>query len=587
MQPGAPNNAPIPLFRVLHRVPRAAPTAASSYSNHHMDNALTTTVPNGAVRAGAGADGFMARLTAVPVKAMVMLTLGVAALAAVIAALAMWSKSGDYRVLYANLSDKDGGAILAQLSSMNVPYKHAEGGNAILVPSDKVHDARLKLAQIGLPKGSTAGFELLDNARFGQTQFQERMTWQRALEGELVRSISALAAVQSARVHLALPQQNGFFREQQKPSASVLVQLHAGRTLERAQIAGIVHLVSASVPELNPKAVSVLDSSGTLLSGSASDGPTHGLDAHQLQYVQQLEQSYVKRVVGIVEPIVGRDNVRATVTAEIDFAQSEATDELFKPNQGGAPAAVRSQQMSESNNGASSTPSGVPGALSNQPPVPATAQIGGASAPAVSAAAVGGSVRRDNMVNYEVDKTVRVTRSASGNVKRLNAAVVVNHRVTTDAKGKTTSTPLSNDEVEKLTALVQEAIGFSKERGDSIKLINAPFRTETLPKVEAAPVWQQPWLVDMVRAAAVPGALVIVALLVMSGLIKPAFKAATATPVGGKLDAVVADPIHTPAQTLALNAPMADKALQDARALAKQNPAAVAHIVRDWVSKEA
>src|SRR5688572_21106336 len=289
----------IPLFRVLHRVPCAMPFAASSYRTT-MDNALTTTLPNGA-RAPM-ADGFMARLTAVPVKAMVMLTLGVAALAAVIAALAMWSKGGDYRVLYANLSDKDGGAILAQLSTMNVPYKHAEGGNAILVPSDKVHDARLKLAQIGLPKGSTAGFELLDNARFGQTQFQERMTWQRALEGELVRSISALAAVQSARVHLALPQQNGFFREQQKPSASVLVQLHAGRTLERAQIAGIVHLVSASVPELNPKAVSVLDSSGTLLSGSASDGPTHGLDAHQLQYVQQVEQSYVKRVVGIVEP---------------------------------------------------------------------------------------------------------------------------------------------------------------------------------------------------------------------------------------------------------------------------------------------
>jgi flagellar M-ring protein FliF len=553
-----------------------------------MDNALTTTVPNGAVRAAAGPDGFMARLTAVPVKAMVMLTLGVAALAAVIAALALWSRSGDYRVLYANLSDKDGGAILAQLSQMNVPYKHADGGNAILVPADKVHDARLKLAQIGLPKGSTAGFELLDNARFGQTQFQERMTWQRALEGELVRSISALAAVQSARVHLALPQQNGFFREQQKPSASVLVQLHAGRTLERAQIAGIVHLVSASVPELNPKAVSVLDSSGTLLSGSAADGPSAGLDANQLQYVHQVEQSYVQRVVGIIEPIVGRDNVRATVTAEIDFAQSEATDELFKPNQGNAPAAVRSLQSSESNNGPSSTPSGVPGALSNQPPLPATAQIGGASAPAISAAAAGtGSTRRDNVVNYEVDKTVRVTRSATGNVKRLNAAVVVNHRVVTDAKGKTTSTPLSNDEVEKLTALVQEAIGFSKDRGDSIKLINAPFRTESQPKVEVAPMWQQPWLVDLVRAAAVPGALVIVALLVVSGLIKPAIKAAATAPVGGRLDAVVADPIPSPTPPLALSAPATDKALQDARALAQQNPAAVANIVRDWVSKEA
>ena len=555
-----------------------------------MDNALAPTLPPGASRP---ADGLMARLTAIPVKAMVMLTLGVAALAAVIAALAMWSKSGDYRVLYANLSDKDGGAILAQLSQMNVPYKHADGGAAILVPADKVHDVRLRLAQAGLPKGSTVGFELLDNARFGQTQFQERLTWQRALEGELVRSISALSAVQSARVHLALPQQNGFFREQQKPSASVLVQLHPGRTLERGQIAGIVHLVASSVPEMSPKAVSVLDSSGTLLSG-ASDNPANGLDAQQLQYVQQIEASYVKRVLDIIEPIVGRDNVRATITADVDFAQSEATDELFKPNQGrDASAAVRSQQLSESSNGSGGTPSGIPGALSNQPPVPATAPLTGASAPlqAAGGGANGASTRRDNVVNYELDKTVRVTRNATGTIRRLNAAVVVNHRVVTDAKGKTTSTPLSSDEIEKLTALVQESIGFSKERGDSVKLINAPFRTEAMPKTaDALPLWQQPWLLDLVRASAVPAALVLVALLVIAGVIKPALKAAAGPVVGRQLDAVVADPPNLPSATavpLALGAPAAAKQLTDARELAKQNPAAVAHIVRGWVGSDA
>jgi len=555
-----------------------------------MDNALTPALLPANARP---ADGLMARLTAVPVKAMVMLTLGIAALAAVIAALAMWSKSGDYRVLYANLSDKDGGAIIAQLSQLNVPYKHADGGNAILVPADKVHDVRLRLAQAGLPKGSTAGFELLDNARFGQTQFQERLTWQRALEGELVRSISALSAVQSARVHLALPQQNGFFREQQKPSASVLVQLNPGRTLERGQIAGIVHLVSSSVPELSPKAVSVLDSSGTLLSGAGGDGPAGGLDAQQLQYVQQIEASYVKRVIDIIEPIVGRDNVRATVTADVDFAQSEATDELFKPNQGrDAAAAVRSQQLSESSNGPSSTPSGIPGALSNQPPVPATAPLTGASAPlqAAGGGGAGGSSRRDNVVNYELDKTVRVTRNATGVVKRLNAAVVVNHRVLTDAKGKTTSTPLSSDEVEKLTALVQESIGFSQSRGDSVKLINAPFRTEVMPKAaDALPPWQQPWLIDLVRAAAVPAALVLVALLVVGGVIKPALKAAAGPTVGRQLDAVVADAPNQPsppAAPLALGAP-SGKQLTDARELARQNPAAVAHIVRGWVGNDA
>ncbi|MBE7426401.1 MAG: flagellar M-ring protein FliF [Burkholderiaceae bacterium] len=553
-----------------------------------MDNALVPALPSGVARP---ADGVMARLTAVPVKAMVMLTLGVAALAAVIAALAMWSKGGDYRVLYANLSDKDGGAIVSQLSQMNVPYRHADGGNAILVPADKVHDVRLRLAQAGLPRGSSAGFELLDNARFGQTQFQERLTWQRALEGELVRSISSLAAVQSARVHLALPQQNGFFREQQKPSASVLVQLHAGRTLERAQVAGIVHLVSSSVPELSPKAVSVLDSSGTLLSGGAGD-PASGLDAQQLQYVQQIEASYVKRVLEIIEPIVGRDNVRATVAADVDFAQSEATDELYKPNQGrDASVAVRSQQSSESSNGPTGTPSGIPGALSNQPPVPATAPIAGASAPLQAAGGAGstGSTRRDNVVNYEVDKTVRVTRNATGIVKRLNAAVVVNHRVLTDARGKTTSTPLSSDEIEKLTALVRESIGFNQARGDSVKLINVPFRTEPAPKAgDALPLWQQPWLIDLVRAAAVPAALVLVALLVIAGVIKPALKSVAGPSVGRQLDAVVADAPHLPAPASppALAAPAGARQLADARELAKQNPAAVAHIVRGWVNEE-
>jgi flagellar M-ring protein FliF len=192
--------------------------------------------------------GFGARLGTLPLKTKLSFGLGVAALVAVIAAMTLWNSQGDYKVLYANLSDKDGGAIISQLSQMNIPYRHADGGAAILVPAAKVHDARLKLASAGLPKGSVVGFELMDGARFGQTQFQERLTFQRGLEGELTRSITAMAAVQSARVHLALPNQNGFFREQQKPSASVLLSLHPGRTLERAQIAGIVHLVSSSVP---------------------------------------------------------------------------------------------------------------------------------------------------------------------------------------------------------------------------------------------------------------------------------------------------------------------------------------------------
>lgn len=549
-----------------------------------MDNAVALNTPNMAP----AAPGFGSRLAAMPARSKMALGLGIASLAAVVFAMTLWSSQGDYKVLYANLSDKDGGAIIAQLSQMNVPYRHADGGSAILVPAAQVHDARLKLASAGLPKGSIVGFELMDNARFGQTQFQERLTFQRGLEGELTRSINAMAAVQSARVHLALPNQNGFFREQQKPSASVMLTLHPGRTLDRTQIAGIVHLVSSSVPEMSPKAVSVLDQTGALLSGPEANAG-HGLDAKQLQYVAQIEQGYSKRILALLEPVVGRENLRATVTANVDFSQTEATFEEFKPNQGAdAATTVRSQQTTVVSGGTPAQPSGVPGAASNQPPLPATAPITGPAQPLQAAQEGGGSAtsRRDAVTNYEVDKTVRVTRNATGTVKRLSAAVVVNDRTVTDARGKTKQVPLSAEELAKLTALVQESIGFSAERGDSVKVINAPFQVDTVETVEL-PWWKQPQVLDMLRAGAVPAALAFVGLLVFLGMVRPAMKALLAPPPppqpGSQLDAVVADDEVLPA----IQAPRTMHQLEDARMLAKQNPAAVASIVRGWVSGEA
>jgi len=553
-----------------------------------MDNAVAINPALPLVEPGT----FGGRLAAMPLRSKLSLGLGIAALAATVLAMTLWSSQGDYKVLYANLSDKDGGAIIAQLSQMNVPYKHSEGGAAILVPAAQVHDLRLKLATAGLPKGSVTGYELMDNARFGQTQFQERLTFQRGLEGELTRSITSMAAVQNARVHLALPNQNGFFREQQKPSASVLLTMHPGRVLDRAQVAGIVHLVSSSVPELDPKAVSVLDQTGALLTNSA-DGPQNaGLDAQQLQYVAQIESGLSKRVVELLEPIVGRDNLRATVAADVDFSQSEATSEEFKPNQGAqASISIRSQQTSENGGTANAQPSGVPGAASNQPPVPATAPVTGAAQPLQTAqggnATSGTGGRREATTNYELDKTVRVTRNASGTVKRLNAAVVVNNRAVTDSKGKTTYVPLTNDEIDKLTALVRESIGFKQERGDSVKVINAPFKVDPAANKVDVPLWKQPEVLDMLRAAAVPLALAFVALLVFLGLVRPALKASLAPPkpapaTGNNLQAVVDDPQDLPA----LPAPKSSVHLNGAKALARDNPAAVAGIVRNWVSGE-
>lgn len=542
-------------------------------------------------------DTFAKRLMALPMPRKLALAGGILAVLAIAISMAMMGGKGDYKVLYANLSDKDGGAIIAQLSQMNVPYKHAEGGNAILVPADKVHDVRLKLASAGLPKGSVVGYELMENQRFGVTQFQERLNFQRGLEGELTRSIESLAAVSSARVHLALPNQNGFFREQQKPSASVLVTLAPGRTLDRAQVAGIIHLVSSSVPEMSPKAVSVVDQNGGLLSESADGSHPDGLNAQQLQYVAQIEANYTKRVMDLLEPVIGRDNLRAQVTAEVDFSQSEATSEEYKPNQGPqAQATVRSQQTVESQGSTPAQPTGVPGAASNQPPVPATAPINGASAPLQTAGGAGGNAtnsHREAVTNFEVDKTVRVVRGATGTVKRLNAAVVVNHRTSTDAKGKTNTQPLSQEELDKLTALVQETIGFNEQRGDSVRVINAPFRTDKVEPQET-PLWQRPEVVDLLRVGAVPAALTLLALIVVFGAIRPALKAAQA-PQPRQLDAVVADDEALPALEApqgagglpALEAPAIDMRLESARKLASENPAAVANIVRGWVAKEA
>ncbi|MBP9905689.1 MAG: flagellar M-ring protein FliF [Rhodoferax sp.] len=514
-------------------------------------------------------------------------------------------RQAEWRVLYADLADKDGGAIVAQLTQMNVPYQYAAGGGAILVPANQVYDTRLKLASQGLPKGSVTGFELMDTAnRFGMTQFQERLTFQRGLEGELTRSIQALGSVQSARVHLALPNQNGFFRDQQKPSASVLLSLNGGRTLDRSQLAGIIHLVSSSVPEMDPKAVSVLDDTGKLLSAPADgEAGVNGGDAQQLQHVQQIEQLYSGRIMDILEPVVGRQNVRAQVTAELDFSQTESTSELFKPNQTPDATAIRSQQLMESGAGAGNgaLATGVPGATTNQPPGQSGAAINGTpqALAAAGAASGAGNGRRESIINYEVDKTVRVVRGSTGMIKRISAAVVLNHKTTTDAKGKVTTAAMSDAELEKMTALVRETIGFSKDRGDSVNVVTAPFTVEK-PVVVELPIWQRPEVLDLARSLAWPLGTLLFGALVLMGAVRPALKVLAETPAvhhaaqPATLDALESDQPDRPLLTgpSVVNALPAEPdpgeiSLEEARKLTRDNPAAVANIVKTWINGEA
>ncbi len=546
----------------------------------------------------AAAPAWMQRFSALDRTQRLRLGLGVVLLVAAAIAAVVMGRQQDYRVLFSNLSDKDGGAIIAQLSQMNVPYRHTEGGGAIMVPSDRVHDVRLRLASQGLPKGTVSGFELMEGNRFGVTQFQERLNFQRGLEGELTRTIQSLSSVQSARVHLALPQQNGFFREQQKPSASVLVSLYPGRVLDRAQLAGIVHLVASSVPEMSPTAVSVLDDTGKLLSQSPEPGSGNAVDAQQMQYVQQIEQQYTRRIMEILEPVVGRNNIKAQVTAELDFSQTDSTQEQYRPNQAPEASAIRSQQVLETKESASGTTAvGVAGAVANQPPAPSAAPINGAN-PAPQAAGQqqgtdSGSSKRESTTNYEVDKTVRVTRGNNWAIKRVNAAVVINYQSVTDNKGKVENKPLSAEQLEQMTALVRETVGYNKDRGDSVNLMNAPFQPATVV-ADDTPLWKQPETVELARNLAWPLGMSLFAAMVLLGLVRPALKALgqpKAIPMAGaQLDAVEADTPERPAlpapakQDQQAVATPEQLRLEEARALARSNPVAVANIVKNWVN---
>ena len=554
-----------------------------------------------------------------------LLMAGVAAVISIMIGIVLWSQKPDYRVLFSNFSDRDGGAIVASLQAANIPYKFAEGGTAILVPADRVHEVRLKLAAEGLPKGGNVGFELMENQKLGISQFLEQVNFQRALEGELARSIQSISAVQAARVHLAIPKASVFVRDQQKPTASVLLNLHPGRILDPQQVSAIVHLVASSVPELSPKNVTIVDQAGNLLSENSKPAGTNTLDPSQLKYVQELQRSIVSRIESIITPIVGQNNVRAEATADVDFSTSEQAAEIYKPNQTPNSATIRSQQTSESTNGGT-VASGVPGALTNQPAPAATAPLtapplnpdgtpmtpaqqaaaqaaqaqggqaaagapgaAGANAAANNAQAQATPTQRDVTTNYEVDKTVRYVQQPMGGLKRLSVAVVVNYKRVTGKDGKVTMQPLSDAEKAQITDLVREAMGYNKDRGDTLNVVNSPFATaheEPLP-----PLWQRPEMIDMAIQAAKYVLLGIVLLILYRKVLKPMLNKLNPPPLSltdetagegaEKVQEIEQDlgPMGVQQHTYQQN-------LEAAKALARQDPKVVANIVKAWVGND-
>lgn len=539
------------------------------------------------------------------------LAIGVSAAVALVAALWLWNRAPDYGVLYSNLSDRDGGAIIASLQKMNIPYKFTDGGAVLMVAASKVPEARLKLASQGLPKGGTVGFELMDNQKFGTSQFAEQVNYQRALEGELARSINAISAVDSARVHLALPKPSLFVRDQKKPSASVVLTLHRGRSIDEEQISAVVHLISSSVPELSAKSITVVDQAGNLL--SAANAGTRGLDVSQLKYAQEIEQAYIRRIEAILQPIVGTTNVRAQVAAEIDFSTVENTDEKYRPNQEPGTAAIRSQQSSEASQQGSLPPGGVPGALSNQPPATPVAPIvndmpGQRTPPgqapgqlkmstemsgigAAPRSAASGNGRKDVTTNYEVDRSIRHVQQGAGGIKRLSVAVVVNYKDkgSPGAQGKRAAQALSATELEQIQNLVKEAMGYSRERGDTLNVVNSPFANESLDTPEL-PLWRQPDNIEAAKAAGKYLLLGMLGLYLWFAVLRPLLRK--------HLQPELAVPAATTAEAVAGEGGEAPTSAQDrenqrhldntryAREAALKDPRMVAMLIRHWMEKK-
>ncbi len=441
------------------------------------------------------------------------------------------SKSGQYKVLFSNLTDTDGAAIVASLQQMNIPYKFTEGGGALMVPESSVYDARLKLAGQGLPKSGTVGFEVLENQKLGTSQFVEQVNYQRALEGELSKSITSIGSIKSARVHLAVPKQTAFVRDQEKPTASVVLTMYPGRFLDPQQVVAITYLVSSSVPKLSPAQVSIVDQDGNLLSHQPQRADS--LDSSQIKYVAELEHALSKRIGILLEPVIGRDNVRAQVTLDMNFDERTLTQESFGKNSAPNQASIRSQQNSEST-GQQSTAGAVPGALTNQAPPQPVAPLSGPLAADNEAqqlispsSTMGANVsgKRDSTINYEVDRAIEVLKANKGQLKRVAAAVVVNFKPAIMDKDGTViepATAYTPEEMQQINNIVRDAVGFVEKRGDTVSVANIAFAPEVTEKV---PFYKDASLTDLIKEFLKFGilllALIMAYLTVMRTLIAP------------------------------------------------------------------
>ncbi len=480
---------------------------------------------------------------------------GVLALSiALMAAIMFWSQREDVQVLYSNLGQEDAGQVIGKLREMKVPYRVE--GNAIYVPAAKVYELRLDLAALGMPQGGAVGFELFDKNQIGVTEFVQRLNYVRALQGELARTIRQLNEVEQARVHIAIPEKTIFTDKEEKPTASVVLKLRAGRTLSRSQVGGIVHLVSSGVEGLSPHNISVIDSMGTLLSKPSET--ESAADAKQLEYQKSVDQEYQQKLQSMLESVVGKGKAVVRVSTKLDFAKIERTEEKFDPDT----TAVRNEQRSSEKSGGSAT-AGIPGVLSNQP----------GSQPGGAAAGAGGSQKQNESIQYEVSRSVSKIIQPRGELKSISVAVLVDGTYKKEGE-KNVFVPRTEADIKKYNDLVRAAIGFNKDRGDLVIIENVPFET-TVDDLKAETDWKG-MIFTVLRYLVPTVAVVLLVLFVLKPLIEILKRPVRA----------MSPEMAGYSQTGAVPEVAAEDLLKEqVRGAVKQDPKKAATVLKDWMAE--
>ena len=457
---------------------------------------------------------------------------GVAAAVAAAVWLVLWSQGQNYSVLYGQLSERESGQVMDALTAAGIEYKLSPSG-AVSVPEAKVQEARIRLASQGLPQSDAMGIEMIQkDSPLGSSSMMESARYQSVLETELARTIMKVQGVQGARVHLALPKPSVFLQDAHKATASVMLQLYPGRRLEPGQVAAIVHLVASSVPELSANDVTLVDQAGSLLN-SPDENSESAVSTRQLEYTHKLEESYQRRIVELLEPLVGAGRVRATVTADLDFTVTEETRENYDPQK----TAVRSEQTSSETRKGGDGAEGIPGALSNQPPGTSGAPVirgrhrharlagrrrpGGCRQP--TAASTGPSSNSQKSTrNFEVDRTLAYIKQPVGTLKRLSVGVVLDDWQKVDEDGKVTSQPMSDADIKRFTQLVRESIGLKDDRGDQLNVLNQAFRGSRTDATggRACRSGRRPGCSQVAKQAVGAGLVLLVAFLILRPLMK-------------------------------------------------------------------